>query len=180
MTLRDTDRHVHRVSGLPANGLQLIADGLRRQTARDGRRWSSLIVNRTDGHLLRILSPNSGILLNPTWFQDYWTPYVDQVYAKYTNDTLTINTQAGWGNVYGRADGGGGINFATGGNFPKPTARDIFSCSSGPFATGQNMEMNAIIPRLAAAFNRSTLLLSDNQPVSHHQAPVTTSRLANQ
>lgn len=98
-------------------------------------------------------------------FQNYWTNYVNQVYGKYTNQTLTIDTQAGWGNVQGRADGRG-INFGSGGIFAKPKARDIFSCSSGPFATGANAETNAIIPRLAAAFNRSTLLLSDDQPVS--------------
>ena len=165
MTLLDTDGHVQRVAGLPAEGLVHIADGLRRQTARDGYQWSSLIVNRSDGRLLRILSPNSGILLNPSLFQNYWTNYVNQVYGKFTNQTLTIDTQAGWGNVQGRSDGTG-INFGPGGNFPKPTARDIFSCSSGPFATGANAETNAIIPRLAAAFNRSTLLLTDNEPVS--------------
>lgn len=165
MTLLDTDGHVHRVAGMPSNGLQLIADGLRRQTARDGRRWSSLIVNRSDGSLLRILSPNSGILLNPSWFQGYWDNYVNQVYAKYTAQNLTIDTQAGWGDAQGRSDGNG-LNFGGGGYFQKPSTRDIFSCSSGPFATGGNAEANAIIPRVAAAFNRSTLLISDNQPVS--------------
>ena len=104
------------------------------------------------------------MLLNPSWFQNYWTNYVNNVYAKYTNQILTVDTQAGWGNAQGRADGGG-LNFGAGGNFPRPNSRDIFSCSSGPFATGGNAETNAIIPRLAAAFNRSTLLLTDDQPV---------------
>lgn len=48
--------------------------------------------------------------------------------------------------------------------FQKPTARDIFGCSTGPFQTGGNQQTNAIIPRLAAAFNRSTLLLASEHP----------------
>ena len=48
--------------------------------------------------------------------------------------------------------------------FAKPTARDIFGCSTGPFATGSNQQTNAIIPRLAAAFNRSTLLVASEHP----------------
>jgi len=165
LTLVDTDRHTHSVSGLPSNGLQIIADGLRKQTARDGQNWSSLIVNSLSGQLLRILSPNSGILLNPSWFQGYFATYVSQVYGKYASQALTINTQAQWGNVQGISNGGG-INFGSGGNFVQPSTADIFSCASGPFATGSNAEANTIIPRLAAAFNRSTLLLSATQPVS--------------
>ena len=163
MTLEDTNRRVQHVSGMRADGLQTIAQGLKAQTQRDGRRWSSLIVGRRDGQILRILSPNSAILLNPTWFQDYWTQYVNQVYGRFTGRPIIVDTQAQFGDVQGRSTGAG-INFGSGGNFPKPTARDIFSCSTGPFATGQNAQTNTIIPRLAAAFNRSTLLLTDNHP----------------
>lgn len=164
LTLEDTNGTTQHVSGIPANGLETIAQGLRAQTARDGRRWSSLIVNRKDRSLLRILSPNSGILLNPSWFQTYWTDYVNAVYNTYTSQRLTIDTQASYGNVSGSVDGSRNLNFGSGGSFPRPSAADIFSCSTGPFATGGNAETNVIIPRLAAAFNRSTLLLSRNHP----------------
>ena len=164
MTLEDTNGTTQHVSGMPADGLQAIANGLRAQTARDGRRWSSLIVNNKSGHILRILSPNSGILLNPSWFQTYWTDYVNQVYNRYTNERLTVDTQASFGNANGTVDMGRILNFGAGGSFPRPTAADIFSCSSGPFATGGNAETNTIIPRLAAAFNRSTLLITNNVP----------------
>jgi hypothetical protein len=77
---------------------------------------------------------------------------------------LTINTQSGFGNVNGQVSNSA-INFANnGGSFAKPIAKDIFGCSTGPFATGGNAQTNVIIPRLAAAFNRSTLLLGSNQP----------------
>jgi len=164
LTLTDTSNATQHVSGLPASGPQTIANGLRAQTAVDGRRWSSLIVNDKSGNLLRILSPNSGILLNPTWFQTYWTDYVNQVYSHYTSQKLTVNTQASYGNVTGQVGSLGNLNFGAGGLFPKPTAADIFSCNSGPFATGSNAETNVIIPRVSAAFNRSTLLLSNTTP----------------
>ncbi|KAK6383357.1 hypothetical protein LTR65_009975 [Meristemomyces frigidus] len=168
LTLTDTTGLVQHVSGLPANGMQTIANGLTAQTAKDTRRWSSLIVNNSSGQLLRILSPNSGILLNPTWFQTYWTDYVNAVYAEYaqvppagqTAQLLTVDTQASFGNVTGYVGSQGNLNFGNGGLFAKPTSADIFSCSTGPFATGSNAETNTIIPRLAAAFNRSTLLLA--------------------
>ncbi|KAK3714072.1 hypothetical protein LTR37_008101 [Vermiconidia calcicola] len=164
MTLEDTNRTSQHVSGMPANGLETVAQGLRSQTAKDGRRWSSLIVNGKDGRLLRVLSPNSGILLNPSWFQTYWTDYVNNVYNRYMTQRLIIDTQAAFGNATGRVDMSRNFNFGAGGSFPRPSAADIFTCSTGPFATGNNAERNTIIPRLAAAFNRSTLLISNNQP----------------
>ena len=159
LTLTDTSGATQHVSGMAANGVATVCQGLRNQTAKDGRRWSSLIVQR-NGQDLRALSPNSGILLNPDWFQTYWTDYVNQVYARYANNTLTVNTQASFGNVNARVGSLGNINFNNGAAlFAKPSARDIFSCSTGPFATGSNALVNTIIPRLSAAFNRSTLLL---------------------
>ncbi|KAK5136800.1 hypothetical protein LTR08_002096 [Meristemomyces frigidus] len=164
LTLLDAAGTTQHVSGLPATGLQTIADGLAAQTLKDGRRWSSLVVRDANNQLLRILSPNSGILLNPTWFQGYYAAYVNQVYARYTATPLTVDTQASFGSVKGQVGSLGNLNFGAGGLFAKPTAADIFSCSTGPFATGGRAEANTIIPRLAAAFNRSTLLLTNSVP----------------
>ncbi|KAF2209308.1 glycoside hydrolase family 64 protein [Cercospora zeae-maydis SCOH1-5] len=163
LTLQDTSGGIQRVGGMRANGLATVSQGLRDQTARDGQRWSSLIV-QNNGRDLRALSPNSGITNNPDWFSTYWTDYVNQVYAKYKNEDLTIDTQAQWGEVRGRVGGDGVLDCGDGSRFPKPNAKDIFGNSTGPFATGGNAKTNAIIPRLAAAFNRSTLLLSSQTP----------------
>ncbi|KAI6824702.1 glucanase b [Hortaea werneckii] len=186
LDLTDTANNVQRVAGMTNYGPQTIANGLIAQTRRDGRRWSSLIVNDKAGNLLRILSPNSGITLNPDWFQTYWTDYVNQVYSRYSSNALTVNTQAVWRDVPGTvpANASSTFTFATAGQpnpqptFPKPSAKDIFSCNSGPFATGSNPETNVIIPRLSAAFNRSTLLLSDvtpngTNPTQYYQNPTT-------
>jgi len=164
LTLEDTSNNTQHVSGLPANGMQTIANNLKAQTNLDGQPWGSLIVNNSSGQLLRIFSPNSGILLNPSWFQNYWTAYVNSVYSMYSSSPLTVDTQASFGNVNGQTNSTSSFNFGAGGTFAKPSAADIFSNSSGPFATGSNAETNTIIPRLAAAFNRSTLLLSNNTP----------------
>ncbi|KAI6821187.1 glucanase b [Hortaea werneckii] len=186
LDLTDTANNVQRVAGMTNYGPQTIANGLIAQTRRDGRRWSSLIVNDKAGNLLRILSPNSGITLNPDWFQTYWTDYVNQVYARYSTNALTVNTQAVWRDVQGTVTNSNNpsFTFSTSNQpnpqptFPKPSAKDIFSCNSGPFATGSNPETNVIIPRLSAAFNRSTLLLSDvtpngTNPTQYYQNPTT-------
>jgi hypothetical protein len=78
---------------------------------------------------------------------------------------LIINTQAQWGNITGRvADGK--LNFDGVGSFAQPSTADIFSCSTGPFRDyqGNAAEMSAIGARLAAAFNRSTMLINSQQP----------------
>jgi len=47
----------------------------------------------------------------------------------------------------------------------RPSTADIFSCASGPFnPAGMSPQGLAILPRLAAAFNRSTLLTASIQP----------------
>ena len=164
LSLTDTTGTTQHISGLPANGLNTICSALQAQTAKDGQPWSSLIVKNSSGQNLRVLSPNSGLLLNSSWFSSYWTAYVNQVFAQYNTTPLTVDTQASYGNVNGQTNGTASLNYGAGGSFGMPSAGDIFGCSSGPFATGSNAETNAIIPRLAAAFNRSTLLLSNNTP----------------
>lgn len=164
LTLKNESGATSHVSGMKPDGLEQICKGLQDQTAKDGRRWSSLIVKSKSGQNLRALSPNSGILLNPSWFKTYWDDYVNQVWSRYTTQPLTINTQASFGNVNGQVTNNA-LTYANGTiTFQKPTARDIFGCSTGPFQTGGNQQTNAIIPRLAAAFNRSTLLLASEHP----------------
>ena len=86
------------------------------------------------------------------------------MWSRYTSQPLTINTQASYGNVNGQVTNNA-LSYSNNTiTFQKPTARDIFGCSTGPFATGSNAQVNAMIPRLAAAFNRSTLLVANENP----------------
>jgi hypothetical protein len=102
----------------------------------------------------------------------------------YSSATLTVDTQAQWGTVTGQvstSQGGGGLlTFDGVGSFAQPAAADIFSCDSGPFnPAGMSDEMLAIVPRLAAAFNRSTLLIDSDQPDGENPADYYTSSPTN-
>lgn len=165
LTLSTRNSGTMHVSGMKPDGLQQVADGLRQQSSRDGQGWDRLIVNRPGTNQpLRILSPNLGMIIHPDLFQGYFEGYVNEVHARYERRTITIDTQAAAGRVSTRASGGS-MNFNDS-HFPRPSTKDIFSCNTGPFVTGPNPQTNAIIPRLAAAYNRSTLLVTDQFPAS--------------
>lgn len=150
------------VSGIPANGLATVCTNLKAQHATDGAGWDQLIVTN-GGANLRALSPNQGITMNSALFNGYFTSYVNAVWSKYSSSTLTIDTQAQWGNVNGTVTGGV-LSFPGVGTFAQPSAANIFSNSSGPFGASSAPEMLNIGARLAAAFNRSTLLSATVQP----------------
>ena len=162
LTLANSHGGVQHVSGHAPDGLARVAAGLEAQHAKDGAGWDSLVVRR-GGEVLRVLSPNNGMVLSPGLFADYWTGYVDEAWGRYADRVLTIDTQAAAGRVQGKMEGGQ-IAFPQG-KFGKPNAGDVFGCNSGPFSpAGASADVLAIIPRLAAAVNRSTLHAFDVQP----------------
>jgi hypothetical protein len=168
MTLTNDAGASQTVAGIPQNGLQTVCNNLVAQNQRDGAGWNQLIVNNSSGQPLRALSPNTGHVMNQNLFAGYYDSYVNACWAKYTNTPLKIDTQAQWGVVSGTVVNGL-LTFPGIGTFAKPSAADIFSCSTGPFATN-SAAMGAIGARLAAALNRSTLLSSDTQPTSDFSA----------
>ncbi|GKT87976.1 glucanase A [Colletotrichum tofieldiae] len=151
LTLENDAGQVTTVPGFPPNALDAICDRLRAQDAADGAGWSRLVVRTPDGSAnLRALSPNSGIVMQPDLFRGYYQPYVNAAWDKYRGADLTINTQAEWGNVKGRVGSDNLLSFGDHGavwRVPKNQA-----------------QMGAIGARIAAAFNRSTLLINDQQP----------------
>lgn len=156
LSLTSTSGNTQTVPGMGPDGLRRIVTELRAQAQRDGRPWNQLIYE-SNGRPLRVLSPNNLMVGNENAWGNYWDGYTQAVWDKYRNENLTINTQAAAGNITGRVQGDE-LQLGQAGNFGKPSARDIFTCSTGPFATGSNQARNAVIPRLAAAFNRSILL----------------------
>ncbi|KUL90081.1 hypothetical protein ZTR_02882 [Talaromyces verruculosus] len=163
LTLTNTSNQTQHVSGMASNGLDTICSGLNDQQSKDNAGWNQLIVQK-NGANLRANSPNTGISINNSLFSGYYQPYVDQVWSQYTNSTLTINTQIDSGNVTGQVSNDT-FNFGNGAaTYTKPSAADIFSCSSGPFAPTGNQVKDDITARLTAAFNRSTLLTNSNTP----------------
>lgn len=155
------------VSGLPTDGLATVCSNLLAQHASDGAGWDQLVVTH-NGANLRALSPNNGLVINSSLFSGYYQPYVDQVWSQYSNQSLTIDTQASWGTVTGQVSGGL-LTFPGVGSFAQPSAADIFSCNSGPFANASG-EMGTLIARISAAFNRSTLLIDSSQPDGENPA----------
>lgn len=145
-----------------ANGIDQLCDGLRQQAQKDGRPWDKLIVQRQGQPVLRVLNPTHGDAVGAS-FAGYFEPYVEQVWQRHSKSPMRINTQAAAGIVAGTVNSKNELVF---GNepFQKPNSADIFGCNSGPFTTGPSPYRNSIIPRLAAAFQRSAFLSVDDHP----------------
>ncbi|EAT89703.1 hypothetical protein HBH56_018500 [Parastagonospora nodorum] len=156
LSLTNAQGNTQTVPGMGPDGFNTLVNELRAQSQRDGRPWNQLIYE-ANGRPLRILSPNNLLVGNGAAWDGYWDAYINAVWDKYRNEDITINTQAAAGNLTGRVQGTE-LQLGEAGSFNAPSARDIFTCSTGPFATGSNQARNAVIPRLAAAFNRSILL----------------------
>lgn len=163
LQLQNTSGLTTTVEGIPSNGFDTICSALTAQSASDGAGWKDLIVKDSTGANLRALSPNSGIVMNNSLFNGYFQPFVNEVWTKYATTDLQVDTQASYGVVSGQVDSSSKLAFGDAGSFPQPSAADIFSCSTGAFAVGTD-EMANLAARLAAAFNRSTLLVNSNQP----------------
>ncbi|MBQ6644667.1 MAG: beta-1,3-glucanase [Saccharopolyspora sp.] len=152
------------VPGMPTGALDKVAQGLRDQ----GENWPKL-VQEADGRVVRVLNPNH----RAADFEGYLEPYVDEAYSKYAGESLFIDTQReDIGILEGKVEGEELVFGAE--RFAKPSSVDIWGCNSGPFANNpdsDSQERLAIVPRLAAAFNRTTLLINPNQP--HEEDPAT-------
>ncbi|KAI8948713.1 hypothetical protein F4801DRAFT_440084 [Xylaria longipes] len=149
------------VKGLVAGAVQNICDDLNTQNSKDNAGWNQLCMTNANGEALRALSPNLMIADNPTWQADYYSAYIDQVWSKYANEDLTINTQTDAGNVACRVADDQLSCASDNRAYPKPVIADVYGCNSGPFAIidSDNVVHRAVVARLCAAFYRSTLLL---------------------
>ncbi|KAI4859891.1 glycoside hydrolase family 64 protein [Hypoxylon rubiginosum] len=168
MTLTLGSGETQVVKGLQQDAVSAICSELKAQAAQDGQPWDKLCVTDASGNPLRILAPNLYLSIDPTSMSDYYDSYIDQVWEKYASEDLTINTQAAAGSVACRVSDNkltcAGDNRA----YPKPTIIDIWGCNSGPFGIqgADNDVHRAVVPRLCAAFYRTTLLMGggDVQP----------------
>ena len=173
LTLTNSAGASQHVTGTAANGLDTVVAGLRAQSNAEGNNaWASLVVPNPSGGNLRALSPSHAP--DPSVFNGYYQSYVDAVYSKYTSTPLSVDTQASFGTVSGTVNNNGVLDFGAGGTFAKPSAADIFGCSTGPFADTSG-ERAAFVPRIAAGFNRSTLLVDSTTPAANPSEYYTTS-----
>ncbi|GAW13536.1 hypothetical protein ANO14919_029230 [Xylariales sp. No.14919] len=152
---------VQTVKGLVAGGVQKLCDDLNAQNAEDSAGWDKLCMTNDNGEAVRVLSPNLYLDLDPSWQAEYYNGYIDEVWSKYANEDLTINTQSNASNVACRVADDQLTCEGDNRGYPKPTIGDIYGCNTGPFAIidGDNGVHRAVVPRLCAAFHRSTLLL---------------------
>lgn len=160
----------HTVAALPNGALQKIADGLVAQAGRDGQPWDKLVIRDSGGQVLRVISPQN--LMAPFFdrpnempFRNVFDGYINQVWDKYRSTDLRIDLQGGRGVRTGRVSGDV-MTFTGGHAFPKPSSKDIFTCNHGPFANnpGDPDDKKGLLARLAAGFNRTTLLTHPDQP----------------
>lgn len=160
----------HTVAPLPDGAVQKIADGLATQAAKDGQPWDKLVIRGADGEVLRVIAPQN--LMAPYFdrpaempFRDAFASYIDQVWEKYRSTDLRIDLQGGRGVFTGRVNGDT-LTFRGGHTFSKPSSKDVFTCNHGPFANnpGDPDDKKGLLARLAAGFNRTTLLSHPDQP----------------
>ncbi|TXS57070.1 glycoside hydrolase family 64 protein [Streptomyces sp. t39] len=160
----------HTVAPLPDGALERIASDLAAQAARDGQPWDRLVIRGGDGRVLRAISPQ--VLMAPYFdrpaempFRDAFSGYIDRVWEKYRSTDLRVDLQGGRGVLAGRVSGDT-LTFPGGHTFPKPVSRDVFTCNHGPFTNNpsDSDDKKALLARIAAAFNRSTLLTHPDQP----------------
>ena len=130
--------------------------------------WADLIQTRSDGTVLRALSPLYGLETGalPAGVMD---DYINRVWQKYSTSTLTVTPFADRPGTkyYGRVSGGV-MNFtdAAGAvvtSFQKPDASSVFGCHRRLDAPNDQVR-GPISRTLCAGFNRSTLLVNPNQP----------------
>jgi hypothetical protein len=149
--------------GVSANALSSICNVLAAQASSDGQPWNELCMTDGGGNVLRVIAPYDYISLYPDAFDSYWTSYVSEVWSKYETTPLTIDTQTSAGQINCSVSSGTLTCAGDDRGYAQPVASDIFGCNSGPFAiqSTDNAIHQAVVPRLCAAFDRSTLLLSE-------------------
>jgi len=123
--------------------------------------WNSTCIVDSAGNPIRAVSPGD---VGSSNFDTFWAKYVDEVYDYYTMNTLQLldaysvflgNCTVIQSNL--TCIGPTGYNR----NFSRPSASDIYSCSTGPFQaqTNDSYAVGISVPILCAAFNRGTFLL---------------------
>lgn len=180
------------VDGLLPGAMQKICDDLKAQAKISGNNgthdWDKLCIYSNDGKdLLRVFSPNidASIHRPNSTLVNYYDDYINQVWDKYQKQNLTLQLQGGSDGLPLTTPGAGQNTTCSvqansnmtcdqsDHSYPKPTTADIWGCNSGPFVVGdinatipRDLMHSRIIPRLCAAFTRSTLLLDhgDVQP----------------
>ena len=164
--VRRADGGTTSTGRLKAGGYNAVLNTLRGQSGG----WGNLIQTRSDGTVLRALSPLYGLETGalPASVMD---GYINRVWQKYSGSTLTVTpfTDQPGVKYFGRVSGDV-MNFTNGSgavvtSFQKPDASSVFGCHRKLDAPNDQVR-GPISRTLCAGFNRSTLLTNPNQPDS--------------
>ncbi|MEV5132476.1 beta-1,3-glucanase family protein [[Kitasatospora] papulosa] len=124
----------------------------------------------------RIVAPGHG-LDSGIFAEDYFDPYIDEVWSTYTGKDLTLATNAGTftGRVRGDSfvfDGPASVSF------DRPSTRDVLFCD-GKLAAPNDGTTGPVAAVLGAGFNRSTLISDPAQPTADPAAFYRSSQITN-
>jgi Beta-1,3-glucanase len=111
---------------------------------------------------LRVIAPGHGLEAGK-FATDFYDSYVDQVYAKYAGTDLRIATNAG--TFTGRVQGDSFVFDNGAAAMARPSTRDILFCD-GKLAAPNDGITGPVAAVLGAAYNRSTLLTTADQPTT--------------
>ncbi|KIW14461.1 hypothetical protein PV08_07245 [Exophiala spinifera] len=168
MQLTTTDGSgTQTVRGVAQGAVSTVCNDLAPHASQDGQPWDQLCqYAQTAGGSslspLRANAPGKYIAVHGDAFSNYYTSYVQSVWARYASETLTIHSQnAALGDIPCSTASGALVCEGASRSIPQPSALDIFGCQ-GVFGTqaGDNDVMLAVVPRLCAALQRTTLLLA--------------------
>ncbi|MEV4703569.1 beta-1,3-glucanase family protein [Actinoplanes sp. NPDC049316] len=154
-------------SGDPVNnGRDAIINGIKAQPG-----WANTVVTRSDGTVLRVLSPGkaagAGLLS-----ANYYDSYINSAWNAYASKTLTIVPFADQPNTkyFGRTSGNvmtftnsAGQQVAS---FNKPSSASVWGCD-GDLPAPNDLVVGPISRTLCAALNRGTLGTLDTQPTTN-------------
>lgn len=177
----DSNETTDTIAGPHKDALKSLCDGISNLKDQDpGVPWADLCFKNSANEPLRVMAPEKYMSLHPdSGFNTYYDPYVDEVWKKYTDEALTIDTQdrSGQAVAHGleipcKVEQPGDVltcrfgNGTVAASFKKPTSREIFGCAGTGPGSAFDLPADAsdtqkeLMTRLCAALNRSTLLLS--------------------
>lgn len=188
VTSKNAGGSVKTVPGLVSNATSLICEALSNQSTTDGYNWKDLCIRDENNRVIRVLSPTQFLSMNATDpLNNYYEKYIDAVWDLYNKMNLTIQTHdsnpqattVGIAEKDNMTSKEKQVTCRVGDDqilhcynpasvksyaFPKPTTKEIFGC----IQDGNTFQVIAdstadrtqadIVPRLCAAFHRSTLL----------------------
>ena len=166
VTVTGANGATKRTGDVVNNGRNAIIDGIRAQAG-----WANTVFTRSDGTVLRVLSPGKAAeagLMSSTYYQSYIT----SAWNAYAGKTLTVVPFGDQPAIkyFGRTSGNV-MNFTnTSGqqvaSFNKPSDSSVWGCA-GDLPAPNDQVVGPISRTLCAALNRGTLGTLDTQPTTN-------------